>query len=51
MIKMSENELCKLKGHMWSYSKRKDVQREDGIYSVATERQCARCGLIEKLKK
>ena len=45
-----ENELCKLKGHMWYFSKRKDVQREDGIYSVAIERICVRCSKIEKLE-
>ena len=44
------NELCKLKGHMWYASKRKNVQREDGIYSVAIEQQCARCGEVEKIE-
>ncbi len=46
-IKM--NELCELKGHMWYTSKRKDVKRYDGIYSIAIERCCARCGKTEDI--
>lgn len=44
------NELCKLKGHMWYFSDRIEIEREDGIYSVATKRHCARCGVVEKLR-
>lgn len=40
-------DLCDLKGHMWYFSKREDVEREDGLYSVATERSCARCSETE----
>ena len=44
------NELCELKGHIWAYnSNRKDVMKEDGLYSVATERYCARCRKTENL--
>lgn len=38
------NELCKLKGHMWYTSKRKEVKRDDGLYSVPIEVKCTRCG-------
>jgi len=38
------DELCKIKGHMWYTSKRKQVKRDDGFWSVPTEKQCARCG-------
>lgn len=41
------NELCELKGHMWYCNKRKDVEREDGIYSICIEEKCARCGEIK----
>jgi len=41
------NEFCNLKGHMWYCNKRKDVKREDGIYSVCVEQKCARCGEIK----
>ena len=43
------NELCTLKGHMWYYFARKEVQREDGVYSVATKKCCARCSKEEQL--
>jgi len=43
------NELCKLKGYMWFFSKRKDVQKKDGLYSMATEKCCARCGITKKV--
>ncbi len=42
------NELCKLKGHMWFFSKRTDVKKKDGIYSLATEKECTRCREIKK---
>ena len=45
------NELCKLKGHMWYFSKRRDVQKEDGMHSIATERCCARCGIKEEINE
>ena len=45
------NELCKLKGHMWFASKRKDIQRKDGRYSIMIERKCARCGEVEVVEK
>ncbi len=41
------NELCALKGHMWFCNKRTEVYKQDGIYSVCTEKKCARCGKIE----
>ena len=41
------NELCKLKGHMWYCNKRKEVKKDDGIYSVCIEQKCARCGEIK----
>jgi len=41
------NKLCELKGHMWFCNKRKEVKREDGIYSICTEVKCARCGKVE----
>jgi hypothetical protein len=43
------NELCKLKSHMWFYTNRKEVEREDGLYSVATKKQCSRCGEIKRI--
>ena len=46
------NELCKIKGHMLYVSKRKDVERKDGVYSVAIEKYCARenCDYIENIE-
>lgn len=41
------NELCELKGHMWYSSKRTEVVKSDGVYSVHTEITCARCGEIK----
>ena len=29
-------------------NKRKDVKKEDVIYSICIEQQCARCGIYEK---
>jgi len=43
------NELCLLKGHMWYYLARKEVIKEDGVYSTATKKRCSRCGLEEVL--
>jgi hypothetical protein len=43
------NELCKIKGHMWYTSERKDVKKKDGIYSVPVKIECARCGEIKKI--
>ncbi len=51
MLNDKENKLCKLKGHMWYASKRKDVQKEDGVYSIAIEQQCARCSSIEEIEQ
>ncbi len=45
------NELCKLKGHMWYSSKRINVEKEDGKYSVCVEQTCARCGKTQKIEK
>lgn len=44
------NQLCEQKGHMWYCSKRKDVMKEDGLYSIPIERACARCLRKEKLE-
>ena len=44
------NELCKLKGHMWFYTNRIEIEKEDGLYSVATKKQCARCGKVEAVR-
>ncbi len=44
-------DLCKIKGHMWAYSKRREIIRDDGLYSVAAEKYCARCGSIIKLNR
>jgi len=43
------NKLCRLKGHMWYTSKREQVKRDDGFWSVPTEEQCARCGELKSL--
>ena len=44
------SELCKLKGHMWFVNERREIGRLDGIFSIATELKCARCGKEEKVK-
>ena len=44
------NELCKLKGHMWYCSKRTDIRKEDGTYSIAIEKTCTRCLKKENLE-
>ena len=43
--------LCELKGHMWFINKRKTIKKFDGIYSVAIEKQCTRCGKKEMIKQ
>jgi len=43
------NSLCNLKGHMWYYTNRIDIEKEDGLYSVATKKQCVRCRQTEEL--
>ena len=41
------NELCKLKGHMWYCHKRTEVKKDVGLFSICTEKKCARCGKVE----
>ncbi len=40
------NELCKLKGHMWTSIGRVEKKREDEIYSICIKKECIRCGKI-----
>ena len=42
-----ENELCKLKGHMWYVLSRKEVKKDDGRYSVPDKLYCSRCGITK----
>ncbi len=42
--------LCKLKGHMWYASERKDEKRDDGVYSITVKITCSRCGKEERFQ-
>ena len=46
-VSSREKYLCRKKGHMWFFDERKEVFKEDGIYSVTITRACARCGIKE----
>ncbi len=43
--------LCKLKGHMWYASERKNERRNDGVYSIVVKLQCARCGKEKEVSR